>query len=508
MPSQKKQQRYIHERGAGILLHITSLPSAYGIGDVGPAARNFADFLHAGKQKYWQLLPLNPTDENAGHSPYSSMSSMASNTLLISVDDLAEGDLLSKEDLKNHSRPSTDKVNYREAEKIKSKLLALAYQNFTAGKFPTHAFDRFCENESYWLDDYVTYCLLKVHHEQKGWSEWPDEFRKRDSKKLAAFKSENIDTFRFLQWKQFIFNQQWTRLKQHCHSLNIKLFGDLPFYVSHDSVDVWTSPEIFSLDKRGSMYTSAGVPPDYFNDDGQHWGMPVYRWDALKENNYAWWMQRLQRNMKYFDLLRLDHFRAFVDYWEVSAKEKTAKKGQWKPGPGASFFQAVQKQFKTLPFVAEDLGDINESVYKLRDDFQLPGMVVLQFAFGDNMAQSDYIPHHHVSNSIVYTGTHDNNTTLGWMRKDADRATLKRLVNYTQRDVYPENVHDIFAHMAYGSVSNTVILPMQDVLGLNEKSRMNTPASTTENWLWRMDKDALSKKIAKKLANWVETYGR
>jgi 4-alpha-glucanotransferase len=508
MARTKKQQPFIRERGAGILLHITSLPSAFGVGDIGPTARTFANFLHSSKQKYWQLLPLNPTSIDAGYSPYSSVSSMASNTLLISLEDLGEQGLLTKNDLNENSLPLTDKVNYRSAEKIKTVLLQKAYQNFVNSKTSTKAFEKFCEREAYWLDDYALYALLKDHHQQKRWNDWPDGYKNRDPDKLNTFKSQHSDKLRFTQWMQFVFDQQWENLKTHCNALNLKLFGDLPFYVSHDSVDVWTSPEIFSLDKRGSMYSSAGVPPDYFNDDGQHWGMPVYQWDVMKEDHYSWWMQRLQRNMKYFDLLRLDHFRAFADYWEVPAKEKTAKKGQWKPGPGASFFKAAQEEFKTLPFVAEDLGDINDAVYKLRDDFQLPGMAVLQFAFGDNMATSSYIPHRHIPNSIVYTGTHDNNTTVGWLRKDADRATLKRLVDYAQRDVHEENVHDVFAQMAYGSVSNTVILPLQDILGLNEKSRMNTPASTTKNWTWRMEPDALTKTIAKRLAKWVDTYGR
>jgi 4-alpha-glucanotransferase len=490
-----------------VLLHITSLPSPHGIGDIGPAARGFADFLSASKQKYWQLLPLNPTSVTTGYSPYSSESTMASNSLLISLEDLANDGLLTSKDIKNNSLTVTDTVNYRKAEKIKGTLLSKAFRNFVGKDASTKAFDRFCQQESYWLDDYALYTLLKEFH-HKGWKDWPDSYRKRDPKKLDAFKSQHQEALRFTRWKQFVFSQQWAKLQGYCHALNIKLFGDLPFYVSHDSVDAWRSPEIFSLDKRGNMSTSAGVPPDYFNNEGQHWGMPVYRWDVLKKDRYRWWMQRLQRNMTYFDLLRLDHFRAFADYWEVPAKEKTAKKGQWKQGPGASFFNVVKKNFKTLPFVAEDLGDINAAVHKLRIDFQLPGMAVLQFAFGDNMADSDYIPHRHQRNSIVYTGTHDNNTTVGWFRKDADRATLERLVRYTQRDVQEENVHEIFAQIAYASVSNTVILPLQDVLGLNERSRMNTPASTTKNWTWRMNEGMLTSNVIKKLSRWVETYGR
>lgn len=508
MRSKKNHQPFIQARGAGVLLHITSLPSPFSIGDIGPTARRFVDFLHSSKQKYWQILPLNPTSEVSGHSPYSSVSSMASNTLLISPADLVDEGLLHENDLQKFSTSSTDRVNFRNAEKIKNSLLLTAFQNFTQDKKREKKFESFCNDASPWLRDYASFVLLKDHHDQKPWNEWPAGFKNRDAKKIQSFISEHYDAFRFVQWKQFIFQEQWNKLRQYCDERNIKLFGDLPFYVSHDSVDVWTSPEIFSLDKRGSMYTSAGVPPDYFNDDGQHWGMPVYRWDVLKARNYQWWIKRLERNLKYFDLLRLDHFRAFADYWQVPAKEKTAKKGQWKPGPGASFFSAAREEFKALPFVAEDLGDINQAVYDLRDEFLLPGMAVLQFAFGDNMSTSDYIPHRHVANSIVYTGTHDNNTTIGWIRKDADRATLKRLIDYAQRDVHEDNAHDVLAQMAYASVSNTVILPLQDILGLPEKSRMNTPASTKNNWQWRMLPDMITKEVSKKLARWVDTYGR
>ncbi|RAW00925.1 4-alpha-glucanotransferase [Pseudochryseolinea flava] len=508
MHSVSKQQPFIKQRGAGILLHITSLPSAFGIGDVGPAARSFADFLVDSKQKYWQVLPLNPTSSVSGHSPYSSASSMASNALLISPEDLMSQGLLTKSDLKKIEIAATDRVNFNAVTKNKASLLKEAFKVFESSGEEKKRFEEFCKAENQWLHDYAVFMLLKSAHDQKAWNEWPAGFRNRDEKKIASFIDEHQFEYRFTQWQQFVFQQQWKSLREYCNTRNIKLFGDLPFYVSHDSVDVWKSPEIFSLDKKGSMYTSAGVPPDYFNDDGQHWGMPVYRWDVMRKNHYAWWMQRLHRNLAYFDLLRLDHFRAFADYWEVPAKEKTAKKGKWKPGPGASFFQAAKEEFDTLPFVAEDLGDINQPVYDLRDEFQLPGMLVLQFAFGDNMATSDYIPHRHVPNSIVYTGTHDNNTTVGWLRKDADRKTLKRLIDYAQRDVHEDNVHDVLTQMAYSSVSNTVIIPWQDIVGLNEKSRMNTPASVKNNWSWRMTEKMYTKSIANKLARWVDVYGR
>ena len=506
----EKHQPYITERGAGILLHITSLPSNFGIGDVGPQAIRFADFLAQSGQKYWQLLPLNPTSAETGHSPYSSISSMAGNTLLISPETLVRDGILSKTDLKKFALPSSNKVSYSAAEKAKQELFRIAYANFQQGEFSAlkKEFKKFITKESAWLDDFATYVVLKNHHDDKPWYEWPTGYKKRKPVAVSSFVEKNHDAIEYVQWLQFIFHHQWKELKQHCESINIRLFGDLPFYVSHDSVDVWSNPGIFKLDKSGYMSGVAGVPPDYFNDEGQRWGMPVFRWDVLKENQYEWWLQRLQKNMEFYNLLRLDHFRAFADYWEVPAKEATAKKGKWRPGPGASFFESAREQFNDLPFVAEDLGDINDAVYKLRDEFELPGMRVLQFAFDEHMAESPYIPHNYTPNSVVYTGTHDNNTTRGWYRKDADKASIKRLIDYAQRDVQEQNVHDVLAQIAYGSVANTVILPLQDVLGLTESARMNMPASTKNNWLWRMDHDMLGNDVIKKLSRWVKTYGR
>jgi 4-alpha-glucanotransferase len=502
--------QFIRERGAGLLLHITSLPSKFGIGDLGPAAQKFADFLQKSGQKYWQMLPLNPTSDNTGHSPYSSISAMAGNTLLISPELLMEEGLLTRRDIDDNVLPATPRIQYRETEIIKEKLFKQAYRNFREvnSRSLNRQFEKFNQREAYWLNDFALYSALKNVHHGKAWHEWPSSFKNRNEKALQIFSLEHADEIEYIQWLQFIFHRQWKTLREYCDDRNIKLFGDLPFYVSHDSVDVWSDPENFSLNKSGAMVEVAGVPPDYFNEEGQRWGMPIFRWDILKKSRYSWWMERLRKNMEFYDILRLDHFRAFADYWSVPAKEPTAKKGRWKPGPGAAFFRNAQETFKALPFVAEDLGEINAAVYELRDQFQLPGMRVLQFAFGENMPYSEYIPHNYTANSVVYTGTHDNNTSRGWYRKDLDRASLKRLIDYSQRDVHEQNVHDILAQLAYGSVANTVILPMQDVLGLDESARMNTPASTKNNWQWRMSQEMLTDSVVKKLRKWVKTYRR
>ncbi|HEY0769577.1 MAG TPA: 4-alpha-glucanotransferase, partial [Sphingobacteriaceae bacterium] len=345
------------KRSAGILMHITSLPSNFGIGDFGPEARAFAGFLNRSCQSYWQLLPLSPTETGSGHSPYSSYSSMAGNTLLLSPEMLVEEGLLNPEELKNYQVAPTNKVDYKGAEEIKNQFFKTAWSNFRKGNFAglVRDFEDFCKKESYWLHDFALYVVLKKSNHGEAWYNWKEEFKLRDPVTIKEFVKENSEALNKEKWLQYLFFKQWKELKIYCNNLNIRLFGDLPFYVSYDSADVWSQPEIFSLDKNGRMDGVAGVPPDYFNEDGQLWGMPVFRWDKLKEQNYSWWLQRIKKNLELYDLLRLDHFRAFSAYWEVPASEETAKNGKWIPGPGADFFTAAQNQFGNLPFVAEDL---------------------------------------------------------------------------------------------------------------------------------------------------------
>jgi 4-alpha-glucanotransferase len=323
--------------------------------------------------------------------------------------------------------------------------------------------------------------------------------------KAADLYSQHIKQ---IKWHQFIFQRQWTSLKKYCEERNIKLFGDLPFYISYDSADVWSHPELFALDKNLRPSCVAGVPPDYFNADGQLWGMPVFRWDVMKRQNYSWWIDRLKRNIEMFDLVRLDHFRAFQDYWEVPAKEKTARNGSWKPGPGREFFQIAKKQLNDLPFVAEDLGDINDRVYALRDQFALPGMKVIQFAFGDDLGESPHAPHQYKSNYAAYTGTHDNNTTRGWFRKDIGEKTRQLISDYLGKKITERNVPRELIREVFKSVADTVIIPMQDWLGLDEKARINTPASVKNNWTWRMTKGDSNNSLITEIRELSLLYGR
>jgi len=505
-----KMQQPPTDRGAGILLHITSLPSPFGIGDLGPGAKAFADYLSSGRQKYWQLLPLSPTGEAQLYSPYSAISSMAGNTLLISPELLADEGLLTRAELKKFYLKENNKVDYAAAQEIKAKLFNEAYHNFCEGASGElqNKFKGFCVAEADWLNDFALYTVIKQKHQGKPWYEWPEEFKLHNTKSLEEFADRNLEALNEIKWLQFIFFKQCKELKNYCNQLNIQLFGDLPFYVSHDSSDVWANKEIFCLNEEGMISGIAGVPPDYFNDNGQLWGMPVFKWDVLKERNYDWWIKRIKKNMQLYDLLRLDHFRAFSSYWDVPAGEETAKNGEWKPGPGADFFKVIKEEFGKLPFVAEDLGDIDQAVYDLRDEFDLPGMRVLQFAFGDDFAASVHIPHNYTINSIVYTGTHDNNTTAGWYRQEVDSISKKNLKIYSDKKAGKDNSHLVLAKLAYSSVAKLVILPIQDVIGLDESSRMNTPASLDKNWVWRLKPGQLKKKYARKLKNWVKMYNR
>lgn len=496
----------VKERSAGILLHVTSLPSGYGIGDVGPEARAFADFLYRSKQKYWQLLPLNPTEGGQGYSPYSAISGMAGNTFLISPDLLMKEGLLDQKELAGHRLSNEAKVNYAEVLRSKQELLDKAFWSFLK-RDNRKEFEDFCEKESYWLDDFALFVVLKQVNQGAAWFSWKDEHKLRDENALKLLAEEHADELYRVKWLQYIFNKQWKDIKTYCNERNISIIGDLPIYVSYDSSDVWANKEIFAIDENGTATGIAGVPPDAFSADGQLWGMPVFKWDVLKERNYDWWITRIKRNRELFDLIRIDHFRAFVSYWEVPAGETTAKNGEWKPGPGRDFFVAVQDALGELPFIAEDLGDVDDSVFALRDEFSLPGMKVLQFAFGSDLPHSIHIPHNHSNNFIVYTGTHDNDTTRGWYRS-ADEQTRKLLEQYAARAISEEDVHWVLARMAYASVAKIAILPMQDVLNLDESARMNVPASAESNWAWRLLPGQLNRSAEDKLKEWAWLYNR
>ncbi len=497
-------------RSAGVLLHITSLPSPFGIGDLGPEAIVFADFLKHSNQTYWQILPLNPTEEGQGNSPYSAISSRAGNTLLISPELLADEGFLDKEELQQYHLPKAKKVDYKTATKIKNTLFDKAWQTFQTGKTKQQQeeFAQYCTKESAWLNDFALYCFLKEKNEGKPWSEWDACCKDRDEKTLKKIETDNGDNIQKIKWLQYIFAKQWRKLKEYCNQNGILFFGDLPFYASYDSADVWSHRELFSLDKDGAITGVAGVPPDAFSANGQLWGMPVYQWNIHKKTGYRWWIERLRKNMEHFDLLRLDHFRAFADYWEVPAGEKTAIKGEWKQGPRSALFDAVKKELGDLPFIAEDLGAIDQPVYDLRDQFHFAGMKILQFAFGDAMPDSSYIPHNYSNNNfIVYTGTHDNNTVKGWYRNEG-RAYHDQLNRYTGQHLDENNIHIVLSRMAYSSVADVAILPAQDLLGLDESCRMNIPASEVENWAWQLLPGQLEKYIEDMLNDWTWLYKR
>lgn len=493
------------KRSAGVLMHLSSLPADYGIGDMGIEARRFVDQLQASGQSWWQTLPLGPTAEAQGHSPYSTLSAWAGNPLFIDLQALVKRQLLTKQELRGVRTTVSGTINFQAVSEAKYELLKKAYAR---SGMDSVAFDKFCHEEANWLWDFALFMVLKKQYNDQPWYEWPEKYSARNQESLDQFENEHANEIRMVKWWQYLFFQQWNDLRHYCTDRGIRLLGDIPFYVNYDSADVWANCRFFALDGSGKLLSIAGVPPDYFNDQGQLWGMPVYRWEILKKTGYRWWIERLRHSCKLFDQVRLDHFRAFSAYWEVAAGEQTAKNGQWSKGPGSDFFDQVKTELGAMPFVAEDLGDIDALVYTLRDRYHLPGMKVLQFAFGDDMARSLHTPHQYENHCVAYTGTHDNNTTFSWYNQEIDRQTRTRIDRYMGRPIDTHTVNESFIRMLYASVANTVIIPMQDILGLDGSCRMNRPASTAGNWLWRMEKQAFHKKLAKKLRHYTQIYNR
>jgi len=495
----------IKKRGSGLLAHITSLPSGYGIGDFGREAYRFADFLHQAKQSFWQTLPLNPTTFSLGNSPYDCFSAFAGNTLLISPEMLAAEGLLRKDALGSRPKFNPGSVNYRKAVAYKNRLFSAAYERFVEIK-DNYDYESFCRVNSYWLDDYAIFAALHRHFGPKMFSEWAGSFGSKDVKasSLSGDIRTEVGKEKFLQ---FVFYKQWMSLKDYCNSRGIKIIGDIPIYVSYDSADVWAHPENYKLNKEGMPSCVSGVPPDIFSRTGQLWGNPIYDWEHLKKAGYRWWIERLRQNFRLFDIVRLDHFRGFVAYWEVPAKANTAKSGRWIDGPKDDFFTCILKQFPSGPIIVEDLGYITPDVREFISKYNLPCMKVLQFAF-DGDSDNPYLPHNHIENCVVYTGTHDNNTVRGWFEKDAGKRQMKNLRRYLGRSISGKDIHRVFIRMAFGSVGKISIIPIQDVLGLDEQARMNHPARKRGNWRWQLKKEQLSSKAATWLAELTETYGR
>jgi 4-alpha-glucanotransferase len=477
-------------RAAGVLLHITSLPSAYGIGDLGPAAVAWIDRLHETGQTWWQALPLGPT--GYGDSPYQSLSSFAGNPLLTSPDWLIEDELVKRGEVAAGAFPAAA-VDFEAVKRFKQALLDRAWKSFSAGARSDlrPAFERFGHEQAHWLDDYAMFRALKTRYDAAAYLDWPDNVVQRAPAALDQARRELTDQIDRIRFGQFVLFRQGERLKAHARAKGVRLIGDLPFFVSPDSSDAWANPELFLLDAQCRPRVAAGVPPDYFSAQGQRWGNPVYDWNALAARGYVWCIDRLRALLAHVNAVRLDHFRAFAAAWHIPAGAPTAQSGQWVPGPGGDFFVAVGKALGGLPFLAEDLGLITPDVIALRDAVGIAGTRVLQFAF-DGHSDNPYLPHNYVSNAVVYTGTHDNPTTRGWY-EDLPEAERNNLWRYLQRAPgRGEEVAAALLRLAWSSPAALAIAPLQDVLNLGKEARMNQPGSAEGNWRWRCTDEMLS----------------
>jgi 4-alpha-glucanotransferase len=483
------------ERASGILLHPTSLPSRGGIGDLGPVAHEFVEFLAAARQRLWQVLPLSPV--GYANSPYSSISAFAGNPLLISLERLADKGWIGLDRVKSVADYDGD-VDFERAKSAKMPLIREAATNFlqnAKGNYRAR-YERFCRDNAWWLEDYVLFAVLR-HKYPGSWNNWPREIARRESGALQKEREEMGPMLDSARVVQFFFYEQWNAVREHCANYKIKVIGDVAIFVNYDSADVWTHPDIFQLNGNLEPEFVAGVPPDAFSKTGQRWGNPLYRWDVLKQRGYDWWIQRMRWATTTCDIVRLDHFRGFESYWEIPAYEPTAIHGRWVKGPADDLFHALRNALGDLPFIAEDLGMITPEVHALRERLQVPGMRVMQFGFGDRGAHI-YLPHKFEPNTVVYTGTHDNDTTVGWWRHSANEDERRHAAEYLGK---PEDgIHWAFIRAAEGSVADQCVVPLQDVLGLGTEARMNTPSRPDNNWAWRFHPGVLTPELAKKLA--------
>jgi 4-alpha-glucanotransferase len=494
------------DRLSGVLLHVTSLPSLGGVGDFGPAAYEFIDFLTAAKQRLWQVLPLAPT--GYGSSPYSALSAFAGNPILISVEGLVADGWLAADRVQ--SLPGSDgPADFGATWDRKMPLIYEAAGNFVdrADDNQRADFLRFCEQNIAWLPDYAMFTLLRRRFDYKSWNEWPEEFALRNQQALSETMNDASRELAVEQAVQYVFNQQWTALREYANKNDVRILGDVAIFVSYDSADVWMNPGIFELDEQRRMIRVAGVPPDYFSASGQRWGNPLYRWDTLRDRGFDWWVARMRRALALHDMVRLDHFRGFEAYWSIAAEEETAINGHWVKAPGAELFLRLKEVLGDLPFVAEDLGLITPEVEDLRERFNMPGMRILQFGFGDRGSHI-YLPHKYVPNTVVYTGTHDNNTTLGWWLDGATPDEKVNVETYIGRIANETDIVEMMMRTAASSVANVCIFPMQDILGVGGEGRMNTPAAGAGNWTWRYSRDALRPEIAENLARLMEMTDR
>jgi 4-alpha-glucanotransferase len=494
-------------RASGILLHPTCFPSRFGIGDLGEEAYRFIDFLADGLQQVWQILPLGPT--GYGNSPYLCYSALAGNPLLISPDKLVEDELLSEDDFVGLPAFSQDSVDFNSVIETKLPILKRASDRFKqiASQELKNEFEEFCDRQSHWLDDYALFMALKESFGGESWNNWDKEIAQRHADAIAKWTQQLSESIFWQKFLQFQFFRQWKSLKEYANEKGISIFGDIPIYVAHDSVDVWANPELFCLDeKTGEAALMAGVPPDYFSETGQLWGNPVYDWEKHEKTNFAWWMRRVQGILEYVDIVRIDHFRGFEAFWAVPQGEETAMNGVWVPAPGEAFFRLLQQKLGDLPIVAEDLGVITPEVEALRDNFGFPGMKILHFAFDSDRANA-FLPFNFTNrNCIVYTGTHDNDTTVGWfeMRSPEEKA---RVVDFLGC-LCDDGIHWGLIRLALGSVANVAIFPFQDLLGLGNDTRMNKPSVADGNWDWRYRTEAVNSDVSARLKYLTYLYGR
>jgi 4-alpha-glucanotransferase len=494
-------------RASGLLLHPTSLPGRYGVGDLGEWAYRFVDYLVEAKQSLWQVLPLGPT--SYGDSPYQALSSFAGNTLLISLDLLVDDGYLTADDLADVPNFQAAHVDYGTVIDYHNLMLAKAYERFKAnpGK-GERSFRAFRVGNRAWLDDFALFMTLKTLHEGRPWVEWESDLALHKPDAIAAAHHQHAEIVEQYAFRQWLFFKQWFALKSYANNMGVRFIGDAPIFVAHDSSDVWGNQKLFSLDARGNPTVIAGVPPDYFSADGQRWGNPHYRWDIMAKDGYTWWIARLRAILSMVDILRIDHFRGFDAYWEVAATEPTARNGRWVKGPGSAFFNVINAALGGLPIIAEDLGVITPEVEAMRDGAGLPGMKVLQFAWGGRGGENSFLPFNHVPNCIVYTGTHDNNTTVGWWNNphEATDEMKAHITRYVGADI--TEPHWAMIRIAQASVAHTAIVPMQDLLGLDEHSRMNTPGRESGNWGWRMTEADFDNPAKARLADLTTLYGR
>jgi 4-alpha-glucanotransferase len=489
-------------RASGVLLHPTSFAGGP-IGDLGPAAYEFVDWLVGAGQSYWQILPLIAVDD--GGSPYNGLTAVAGNPLLISLDLLVDDGLLNAEDARPPEIPP-GAVDFPAVARWKTEVLQRAYRALRGGAAPAleRELEEYRRRNAAWLDDYVLFRALRDEHGGSSWTDWDEPLRMRSSEALAAARARLADDIGRSELEQLLFDRQWGALRSYANARGVKVIGDIPIFVAQDSADVWANQELFELDGRGLPLVVSGVPPDYFSETGQRWGNPLYRWDVLRDREYDWWVERIRRALTWVDVVRIDHFRGFESYWEIPAEEETAVQGRWRKGPGAEFFHAAAARLGDLPVIAEDLGLITDAVEELREELDYPGMRVLEFGF-DGKPDNPHLPRNYPPHAVVYTGTHDNDTLVGWWDKATplERASVEELL-----ELPTLNTHWAFISLVLESKADLAILPVQDVLGLGSEARMNTPGTIHENWVWRLSPGALTEEAQRRLREVTERTGR